>query len=92
MQLRYIEFDSTGEVLILKKYHPLKNKNHSFKKNSIEFPKYLIMKHEVQNKNMVIWIKGGFRQRIIKLHFSMFQMTNANIRKVKIELEKCTNK
>lgn len=90
-QLRYIEFDSTGEVLILKIYHPLKDGKHLHKMRAVELPKQIIRKHFINTgflyKELILLIENE-SHKPIKLKFNLSQMEMKTFRNIYQELDK----
>lgn len=91
-QLRYIEFDSSGEVLVIKNYHPSKNGKYLHEIKAIELPKQRIKQFSIENsffvKKITLIIENDSNQKLREITFSLSQMNKDNINKISKELEK----
>ena len=91
-QLRYIEFDSSGEVLVIKNYHPSKNGKYLHEIKAVELPKQRIKQYSVQNgfwvKKLTLVIENDSNQKLREITFSLSQMNMLGVNKISQELER----
>lgn len=90
-QFRYIEFDSTGEVLIFKTYHPIRKGALPHKIRTIELPKQSIKKHHINSgflhKELVLSIQRQKTKKLIKIKLNLSQMDSRVIKNIHLNLE-----
>lgn len=90
-QLRYIEFDSTGEVLVFKSYHPSQKRQLLHEIRAIELPKQKIKKYILKEhffaKELILEIENSSNKKSKKITFSLSQMDKEGINSIIKELE-----
>lgn len=87
MRFRYIEFDSTGEVLTLKSYHPSKQ-NPLVGVKYLELPKYMIIDSQQVNRKLILIIHSETDKKRKKIILHLNQMSNSGINKINQEINK----
>lgn len=91
-RLRYIEFDDSGEVLILKAYHPLKDKIHVQGNANIEIPKNCIEKYVVNGGKLMLWGTHLGRNKPFTIEFRIPYFGNINQNKIDSRLKEYLNR
>lgn len=91
-QLRYIEFDSSGEVLVIKSYHPLKSGKYLHEIRAVELPKQRIKQYFIHNgflvKRLTLVIENDSNQKLREITFNLSQMNMLSVKKISQELER----
>lgn len=92
LQLRYIEFDSSGEVLVIKSYHPSKSGKYLHEIRAVELPKQRIKQYFIHNgflvKRLTLVIENDSNQKLKEITFSLSQMSMLSVKKISQELER----
>lgn len=91
-QLRYIEFDSSGEVLVIKSYHPSKSGKYLHEIRAVELPKQRIKQYFIHNgflvKKLTLVIENDSNQKLREITFNLSQMNKISIKNINQELER----